>query len=168
MKKKYVQNLVFMDLLSSILEYMLPDLGKKKIKVIITGKSYSEIIANPQATSVIPHTLIDNSVKYSPPYKDVIIHVQDCEKGIDFSVSSYGPLIKAKEFNKIFEPFFRTNSAKQMVEEGAGYGLYISQTIAKNHFHTIINVKQDPNRVANSCYWTTFSVRIPIKASILD
>jgi signal transduction histidine kinase len=144
-----------------------PRFEAKNMQISIVGKSYNEIVAHPQAVSVIPHTLIDNAAKYSPRHGKIEIYVQDIENTIDFSVSSFGPLIKPDEREKIFQPFYRTTSAKQLEEEGAGYGLYISQLIAKKHLGSVIEVKQSATEEFQNCYWTTFSINIPLKAAIL-
>ncbi|MCK4604657.1 MAG: HAMP domain-containing histidine kinase [Deltaproteobacteria bacterium] len=144
-----------------------PRFEAKNIQISIVGQSYNEIVAHPQAVSVIPHTLIDNAAKYSPRYGKIEIYVQDIENTIDFSVSSFGPLIKPDEREKIFQPFYRTTSAKQLEEEGAGYGLYISQLIAKKHLGSVIEVKQSTTEEFQNCYRTTFSINIPLKAVIL-
>jgi hypothetical protein len=144
-----------------------PRFEAKNIRVLVAGKSTQEIVAHDQAVSVIPHTLIDNAVKYSPRDGKIEIYVQDIENAIEFSVSSYGPPIKKDEYEKIFEPFFRTESAKQFEEEGAGYGLYISQLIAKKHLGAVITVTQDSTDELKKFYWTIFSIIIPLKATIL-
>ena len=144
-----------------------PRFEAKDIKLSLLGKSYNEIVAHDQAVSVIPHTLIDNAAKYSPCGGKIEIYVQDNRESIEFSVSSFGPFIKEDEYLKIFSPFFRTESAKQFEEEGAGYGLYISQMIAKNHLGSEIKVEQDVKTEFKKCYWTTFLINLPLKAVIL-
>lgn len=144
-----------------------PVFKSKNLKVSLIGKSYQEIYANSQAVQVIPHTFLDNAAKYSPPYQRVEIYVQDLKDAIQFSVSSYGPVIGKRDLERVFQPFFRTKSAQAMVEEGAGYGLYISQLIATNHLGTNIALFQDRENASNGCYWTTFSVNLPLTAAIL-
>jgi signal transduction histidine kinase len=144
-----------------------PRFEAKDIQVRMPGKSYHEIIANAQALSVIPHTFLDNAAKYSLRGGITEIYVQDIENAIEFSVSSFGPIIKPQEREKIFQPFFRTKSAEKIAEEGAGYGLYISQLIAENHLGTQISVKQNPDETPAKGYWTTFSIILPLKATIV-
>jgi signal transduction histidine kinase len=139
----------------------------KGIEVSVQGVSYNEIIANPQAVSVIPHTFLDNAAKYSPLKGKVDVYIQDCAKGIEFTVSSYGPRILPNEMDKIFEPFYRGESARRFQEEGAGYGLYISQQVAVRHLGTRIRVEQDGRQTPRMGHWTTFSLQIPLRATIL-
>jgi signal transduction histidine kinase len=139
----------------------------KGIEVPTQGESYAEIIANPQAVSVIPHTFLDNAAKYSPRNGKVVVYIQDVPGGIDFAVSSFGPRILPIEMDKIFEPFYRGESARRFQEEGAGYGLYISQQVAVRHLGTRINVEQEDRQTPRMGHWTTFSLKIPLKAKIL-
>ncbi len=142
---------------------------KKKISISVQGKSSQAVIANPQAVSVIPHTFLDNAAKYSPSTGGRIeIYVQDVDDGIEFSVSSYGPKILPKEKGKIFDPFYRGEYARKIEEEGAGYGLYICQMIAKNHLGTKIIVEQKDDQYNKKGYWTSFSIKVPLKAVILS
>jgi signal transduction histidine kinase len=141
-----------------------PYIKSKKIDVQVVGQSHHDIIAHPEATAVIPHTLIDNAIKYSPQNGKVEITVQDLPNEILFSVSSFGPKILVEEKEKIFQPFYRGKLAMKEVEEGAGYGLYVSQQVAINHFGVKIEFNQDLKQTLNSCYWITFSIKLPLKS----
>ncbi len=139
----------------------------KSTTINFTGHSDKEILANPGAVSVIPHTLIDNAQKYSPKNSIVNISVQDLLDGISFQVGSFGPLIHDDEKTKIFNPFYRGIEARKQEEEGSGYGLYVSQMIATKHLGREITVKQEKKRSSNKGFWTEFSIIIPDKAVIL-
>jgi len=139
----------------------------KGIKVKVSGTSRNEIVANPQACAVIPHTLLDNALKYSPKRGDVELFLKDDGTGVFLSVSSWGPRILPEEIGKIFFPFFRGKHARDHSEEGAGYGLYVSQLVAKEHLGTEIRVEQVRVEDENLGFRTTFSIIFPQKARIL-
>lgn len=134
----------------------------KDLTISMPGKSHAEILANPQAVAVIPHTLIDNAAKYSPQKGRVEISTYDVDGAIEFSVSSYGPRILPDENEKIFNPFFRGKLAAQAEEEGAGFGLYVSQLIAVRHLGTKISFQQESTQKPKMGHWTTFIIKIPI------
>ena len=144
-----------------------PRFENKNISVALSGQSHLELIANPGAVSVIPHTFFDNAAKYSPKNGRVEIYLQDIDDGIEFEVSSYGPRILPKEEQQIFQPFYRGEAARRAEEEGSGYGLYLSQMIAKNHLGSIIKLEQEVRNTGGKGHWTTFSIRIPLRAAIL-
>ena len=136
----------------------------KGLSIGLSGKSHHEIIAHPEAIAVIPHTFLDNAIKYSAKLGSVDIVVQDRDDSIYFEVSSYGPKIKPDEKGKIFQAFYRGEAARKQEEEGAGYGLYLSQIVAINHLGSRIKVKQDTTQKPRFGHLTTFSLNIPLKA----
>lgn len=139
----------------------------KEVELSVSGSSYKDTIAHPEACAVIPHTLIDNALKYSQPRGKVEVYLKDEDEGVYLSVSSYGPLLLPGEESRIFEPFYRGVGAKQLVEEGAGYGLYVSQLVATEHLGTKIVVEQDSSRHDWRGYHTTFGIIFPPKAKTL-
>ena len=142
--------------------------SEKGIRVLVTGSSHAEVVANPQAVGVIPHTLIDNALKYAPRRSKVEVHISDVENGVLLEVTSLGPLIEPSERKKIFQPFFRGKAAVEIAEEGAGYGLYVSQLVARSHLGTAILVEQDAqsDSAFPTYFETTFSVVFPLKAKV--
>src|SRR5205814_1950132 len=95
------------------------------------------------AVHVIANTFIDNAIKYSPRDGEITITMHDRDdEFIDFAVTSWGPLIKRGEEDDIFNLFFRGAAAQAMVDEGSGYGLYVSQLICEVHLGTEITVMQ--------------------------
>jgi signal transduction histidine kinase len=131
--------------------------AEKGVGVEVVGGSVGEIMGNPSAVPVIPHTLIDNALKYSKRGSEVLIEFQETNSEIDLRVISYGPQIEEDELDKIFDVFYRGRSARVQEEEGAGFGLYLAQFIATT-MGTRINVWQGatPNKFG---YRTTFSIR---------
>jgi signal transduction histidine kinase len=116
-----------------------PRIAEKRLQIHFEGSSYNDVTANGNAVAVIAHTLIDNAVKYSPEDGKVVVRTKDVGAEIEFAVSSFGPMVAKDEMEKIFSPFYRGRSARDVEEEGAGYGLYVSQMIAIRHLETEIN-----------------------------
>jgi signal transduction histidine kinase len=130
--------------------------------------SLHPVNANGQAVGVIPHTLLDNALKYGPRGSRVEVYIDDDDGHVLFAVRSLGPMIHAAEINRTFVTFYRGEAARRTSEEGAGYRLYVSQLVAKEHLDTEITVTQESStNSADEFYSTEFSVRIPLKAKIL-
>lgn len=136
--------------------------AEKHMPIKQIGESRENIFGNPEALAVIPHTFLDNALKYSHDGGKVELFFSNQPQGIHFSVSSYGPRIYEEEKKSIFRPFTRGRDAPLFHEEGAGYGLFVSQLIAEQH-HTLIYVEQDLHRTERSRYWTTFSILLPYR-----
>lgn len=134
---------------------------KKNVKITLSGQSYKNIAAVPDAVGVILHTLIDNALKYAPSGSNVYVMFEEKQHGILLSVESYGPKIDDDEFNEIFSAFYRGRNAIGAEEEGAGYGLYIAQFIARKHLNSEIAVSQANEEQISGVYRTTFSICVP-------
>jgi signal transduction histidine kinase len=141
-----------------------PIIERKGIKLNLSGSSHNEIYAHPQAVSVIPHSLLDNAIKYAPRDSTIDVIIDDIQDGIFFSVCSLGPRILPEESEKIFFPFFRGEAAIHQEEEGAGYGLYVSQLVAIQHLDSKITCHQDLDEKMPLMYSTRFSIKFPLKA----
>jgi signal transduction histidine kinase len=133
--------------------------NEKGVTLQIVGGSTGDVRGNPAAVPVIPHTLIDNALKYSKRGSEVQIVFNESPNDIELKVVSYGPKIEDDELEKIFDLFYRGRSARAQEEEGAGFGLYLAQFIATT-IGTKITVAQGttPNKFG---YKTIFSIRFP-------
>lgn len=130
---------------------------EKGIQIDVSGKSYGELVANPQAIGVIPHTLLDNALKYAPRSSVVKIRFVESETVICFTVGCYGPRLLKGEEKKIFELFYRGVEAQRMEAEGSGFGLYLAQVIATKN-DGAIRVAQQPRDRKGDRLWTEFTV----------
>jgi signal transduction histidine kinase len=131
---------------------------RKKINLVVVGDSWGEIEGNTRAFGIIPHTLIDNAVKYAPKNSKVEVSFAEDADYIVLSVISKGPRIRIEERSRIFDLFYRGNAARRRFKDGTGFGLASAQNIAKAH-DTRIEVEQAPEPDGNGDYLTTFSVR---------
>lgn len=129
----------------------------KHIRLDMSGVSYGEMVANPIALGVIPQTLLDNALKYSPRGAPVRIVFKETDDSLSFTVGSYGPCIRPGEERRIFELFFRGEDAKRLETEGSGYGLYLAQLIATRNAGEI-TVRQNPDDKIGEHRWTEFTV----------
>ena len=78
--------------------------------------------------------LCDNAVKYTPKGGTITIGVSKGTNGMcTLSVTDNGPGIPAEELPKIFERFYRSDSARKSEGGGHGLGLSIARIIVMAH-----------------------------------
>jgi signal transduction histidine kinase len=128
---------------------------EKGLVVRISGLSYGDIYANPDAVGVIPHTILDNAVKYAPAHTPVIIDFAEGNDTIRFDVSSYGPRITANERARIFDLFFRGEAAACRAV-GTGFGLGLARHVA-GLIDASLSVEQKSDEGSMGTFLTTFS-----------
>lgn len=132
--------------------------ASKNLKLNKKENSHIDLYTNPVAISSILQNLLDNAYKYSPQDATIDLSVLEDDKNIIFTISSYGPRII--NFEKIYECGHREESAQNLVQEGGGYGLYLSKKIC-DILGIKIEVTQDSDCIGDRYYKTNFSIKIP-------
>jgi len=131
------------------------------LQVIVSGDQHATIEGNLRALGIIPHTLLDNAIKYAPMGSQIDLQIHHLPEKVLFSVASLGPMIRPEETEAIFEPFVRGAAAQRMRKEGSGFGLAAAQAIALAH-DTRITVQQGRKAGLEGTFRTVFSVDFPL------
>ena len=77
--------------------------------------------------------LCDNAVKYTPKGGIITLDIQRKPGWVTLSVQDNGPGISQEDLPKIFERFYRADSARQSESGGHGLGLSIARIIVMAH-----------------------------------
>ena len=105
--------------------------------------------------------LLDNAIKYSPPEGSVDVSLARCNGHYEIRVTDSGPGIPADAHERVFERFFRVDSARSRAENsstsGAGLGLSIARRIVEMHAGSITVAESRPGH-------TEFLVRLPTES----
>ncbi len=103
--------------------------------------------------------LLDNAIKYSPSGGHVVVTMTTVAGSCAISVSDEGVGIPTEMQSRVFERFFRVDSARSRAEtsatSGAGLGLAIAQRIAEMHAGRVELAESRPGR-------TEFVVTLPV------
>jgi two-component system phosphate regulon sensor histidine kinase PhoR len=85
------------------------------------------------ALTLVILNLVDNAVKYGADGGVVEVTLDRVPGGVSLSVRDYGPGIPAEEQLRIFERFYRAQSARDRNVRGSGIGLALVRHIAEAH-----------------------------------
>jgi signal transduction histidine kinase len=88
--------------------------------------------------------LISNAIKFTPEGGRIEVTVVPDEKHVTLTVSDSGTGITPSDLQRLFEPFFRTESAQAKQIQGTGLGLPIVKAIVEAHDGTI-TITSEPN-----------------------
>jgi two-component system sensor histidine kinase KdpD len=100
--------------------------------------------------------LLDNSLKYSPPDKEITISVTVDEYWLTLDISDRGPGIPESDLTKIFDKFYQIPVPEG--SGGTGLGLSICKGLVEAHGGKV----QAKNRTGGGL---TVSVKLPVKPS---
>jgi signal transduction histidine kinase len=105
--------------------------------------------------------LLDNAIKYSPKGASVDVELGHHGNNYEISVADTGPGIPQEAQQRIFERFFRADSARESSDgtatSGAGLGLAIARRVAELHSGRLDLVESRPGR-------TEFRITLPVSA----
>lgn len=102
-------------------------------KVISQLESPALIEADRQLFKQAIRILVDNSLKYSPEGKDILLKVKKEENNILIIIQDSGIGIDAEELPQIFDRFYRSDESRARKSGGSGLGLSIAKWIVERH-----------------------------------
>jgi len=106
---------------------------RKGIQLIYEGSADIEIDADRELLEFAVSNLITNAVKYSPSGTSVRVALESSGDRVQIHIADSGPGMSEQESRRIFERFYRTESARQSDAPGFGLGLAIAREIAVHH-----------------------------------
>ncbi len=115
--------------------------------VIRTTLNTHMVYGDEESLKKLTLILLDNAVKYTPSGGEIEISLHGSDKSVNLSVSDTGIGIAEKDTGRIFDRFYRADSARHRDggEGGYGLGLAIAKEIVSAHKGTI-KVQSKPNK----------------------
>ncbi len=153
----YRQNFIIQDLIKEVCESLSIKAEEKKIKCFI--KKGCElpltVFADKEKIRQVLINLIDNAIKYGKQNGIIEVSAYKIDgKKILLEISDDGYGIMEEHLPRIFERFYRTDSARARKAGGSGLGLSIAKHIIEAHDETIhVRSKTDVG--------TTFGFTLP-------
>jgi signal transduction histidine kinase len=98
--------------------------------------------------------LLENACKYSGPGTPIVVRSWGEPESVILAVEDLGCGVPTQDLPRIFEPFYRAESARRLGCAGIGLGLAVARRIAAAHGGTI-TVESEPGRGSR------FVVRLP-------
>ena len=131
--------------------------------VSLKGGSFRKVRGQ-DVFELVPYTIIDNAVKYSPRGYEISVDVSDHGSQTKMVVKSYGPKIEEDEKSSIFGKYSRGRAAIDTKNPGTGVGLSIASKIIDEVFSGSISVEQRSNYIeldGLNYFETDFIVTVP-------
>lgn len=115
----------------SLLEVLAEE---KRQKILIEDDPSISVSADPLILRQALINLIDNAIKYSPAGAEVRIRIgKRSLREVVVEVTDQGPGIPAEHRRRVFERFYRADSARSREQGGAGLGLAIAEWAVRAH-----------------------------------
>lgn len=125
------------------------------VRLDLEVEDVPEITGEPAKLAQLLDNLVSNAIKFTPRDGHVSVRLTSRPELIRIEVSDTGIGIPDQERERLFERFFRAQSALEQQIQGTGLGLYISKAIVDAHDGRI-GVDSAPGE------GTTFIVELPV------
>jgi len=128
---------------------------ERHINISVGGQLDAPVHGDSDLLMTAVRNLIDNAIRYSPENSTVGVGLRQRDGFAQISVTDQGPGISADEQERIFERFYRIDSARSRQTGGTGLGLSIVKHILANHGGEVSVWSQEGQG-------STFTLRIPM------
>lgn len=126
----------------------------KRIGIVVGGSVANPVHGDAGLLMTAFRNLIDNAIRYSPNGATVGVGLRSREGLACIAVTDQGPGITPEEQERIFERFYRLDSARSRQTGGTGLGLSIVRHVVSNHGGEV-TVWSHPGQ------GSTFTIRLP-------
>lgn len=146
------------ELLHDVTQEFELDAQNKQVEIRIDAKpEASTVVADIGLMQRVLENLIRNALKYTPSGGDITITLDRQPGCIAVAVADSGRGIAAKDLDKVFDRFYRSEQDDDEAENSAGLGLAIVRKILDLH-GSRITVSSEPNK--GTCFEFVLPTRL--------
>ena len=127
---------------------------ERNITISVGGQVQAPVHGDADLLMTALRNLIDNAIRYSPEHSAVGVGLRERDGFALISVTDQGPGISAEEQERVFERFYRVDSARSRQTGGTGLGLSIVKHVLANHGGEV-------SLWSHEGQGSTFTLRIP-------
>lgn len=127
---------------------------ERGVKIGVGGDTHAFVFGDPDLLMTAFRNLIDNALRYSPAGTTVGVGIRERDGLVSVSVTDQGPGIPLGEQERVFERFYRVDTARSRSTGGTGLGLSIVKHVVSNHGGEV-SLWSQPGQ------GSTFTVRLP-------
>ncbi len=126
----------------------------KNIEIVVGGRTNAMVYGDQDLLVTALRNLIDNAIRYSPENTRVGVGVRSRDGLVAVSVTDQGGGLSPEDQERVFERFYRVDSARSRHTGGTGLGLSIVKHVMANHGGEVTLWSQPGQG-------STFTIRLP-------
>jgi two-component system sensor histidine kinase SenX3 len=129
-----------------------------QIELVEAAEPDQKVFGDEELLVTAVRNLVGNAIAHSDPGTKVAVGVRRNGDTVEISVADQGHGIPAAELDRIFERFYRVDTARSRSTGGTGLGLAIVKHVASNHGGSVSVWSEEG-------LGSTFTLRIPLAQS---
>lgn len=111
--------------------------NEKSVNIVFKSKKTTIINADPNLLASAFNNILTNAVKYSHQETQLNVDIKEANERIVIKVIDTGIGVPSDAINRLFEPFYRVEQARERITGGTGLGLAIAKQAITAHNGTI-------------------------------
>jgi PAS domain S-box-containing protein len=145
--------------LCALVEETVQDMRQTASKhaIILHNDFEGKVFADKDRIAQVLLNLLANAIKYSPDSDSIEVFVDNDKDSAIITVKDYGIGIDKKDYNRIFERFYRAEGKSEQTFPGFGIGLFIACEIVQRH-NGSITVQSEKGK------GSVFTVSLPLNS----
>jgi signal transduction histidine kinase len=131
------------------------DCARKRISLTTTAEPGAKtVLGDPDRLEQVLRNLTANAIRHTPPRGRIELRAALLGSNVQITVTDTGEGIPPEHLTRVFERFYKVDSAREDRSSGSGLGLSIAKAITERHGGAI--------SVASRAGETVFEVRLPL------
>jgi two-component system sensor histidine kinase CpxA len=109
----------------------------RECRIQITGHVAGAIVCDRKLIQRALENVLRNAIRFSPEHAAIDLELRDSSTWVTLAVRDFGPGVPENTLERLFEPFFRVDAARDSDRGGVGLGLSIAKRAVVLHSGTI-------------------------------
>jgi heavy metal sensor kinase len=134
------------EVIEEIAEHVRVVATEHQQELTVAASSPCTVLGNPEQLRRLLFNLLDNAIKFTPPGGRIVVRAAGGSgEAVRLVVSDTGIGIAPEHLPRVFDRFYRVDSARSRRSGGNGLGLSICRSIVEAH-HGTIELESEPGR----------------------
>lgn len=103
----------------------------------LTGSIAHPVLGSRELLRRAIENVVRNAIRYTPEHSSVLLSLADDGKEAVITVRDFGPGVPEESLQRIFDPFYRVEEARDTDSGGSGLGLSIARRALEVHHGTV-------------------------------
>ena len=138
------QQLCIRDIIDEVVDDCGVEAQARGCRIDVIGQVCGQLHGNPELLRRAVENVVRNAIRYSPEKTAIEVELDEDEKDARITIRDYGPGVPDQAMERIFDPFFRVEEARNTNGGGSGLGLSIAKRAVCVHRGSIVAENATP------------------------